>query len=99
MKGNHHDRGGQRVHVVGVVTLQRNGTVSDLWEPIQARNSRLRPLAVDAPDGESDAIHEQDLQAVEQVIDYAADHEDKEKVLQMQKLENAVREKIMFERF
>lgn len=58
-----------------------------------------RTFAVDAPDGEADVIHQEDLHAVEDVIDHAAHHEDREKVIRAHELEDAVRQKNMFERF
>lgn len=38
------------------------------------------PGAVDAPDGTSDATRVEDKKQVDQIIDYAAEHEDKDKI-------------------
>jgi len=65
----------------------------------QKQQDAAKIFAVDSPDGESDDMHLQDQHAVDEVIDYAALHEDKEKVLHTHKLEEAVRQKNMFERF
>ena len=65
----------------------------------QKQQDATKTFAVDAPDGEADDIHFEDQHAVEEVIEYAAVHEDKEKVLRTHKLEEAVRQKNIFERF
>eukprot|EP00977_Amphora_coffeiformis_P003987 scaffold795_cov187-Amphora_coffeaeformis.AAC.28 len=65
----------------------------------QRQQDAAKIFAVDAPDGEADDIHLKDQRAVDEVIDYAAKHEDKEKVLEKHKLQDAVRQKNMFERF
>jgi hypothetical protein len=48
-------------------------------------------FAVDAPDGTSDAQLREGLKEVDQIIDYAAEHEDTKKINKRHELENAVK--------
>lgn len=51
-------------------------------------------FAVDAPDGESDDIHNAEVHEVEEIIDFAAEHEDKEQVIRRHDMEEQTRRAI-----
>lgn len=74
-------------------------TTPEQREELQARMARMKSLmeeaekviAVDAPDGESDAQVRDELREVNHIIEHAASHEDKGFVEYEHKMEHAVR--------
>jgi len=56
-----------------------SGQIAELREMMAA--AKAKGYAVDAPDGTSDAMRKENLKQVNQIIDYAATHEDKEQIL------------------
>jgi hypothetical protein len=55
-----------------------SGQLAELRSMMAA--AREKGFAVDAPDGTSDAMRRENLKQVNEIIDYAAEHEDKDKV-------------------
>lgn len=54
--------------------------IASLKAAIEAQKARTSSFAVDAPDGTSDAMRAENLKQVDDIIDYAAEHEDKKSV-------------------
>ena len=61
---------------------------------ISEHPTAAQSFAVDAPDGESDDIHDAEVHEVEEIIDFAAEHEDKEQVIRRHDMEEQTRRAI-----
>jgi hypothetical protein len=59
--------------------------LSQQLQDLRAALQKQKTFAVDAPDGTSDAMRAENLKQVDQIITFAASHEDREAILEQHK--------------